>query len=96
MLPHMRGHGKDRIEGLGYSWYRYLSERSDGRTLRILPGETFDLRENFHETAQLILRVGSRDQQRIMDHAPAVYWELFVDDAPKLEGELPYADWCDF
>ncbi|CAG4893061.1 AlbA family DNA-binding domain-containing protein [Paraburkholderia gardini] len=96
LLQHMRGHGKGRIEGLGYSWYRYLSERSDGRSLRILPGETLNLRENFHETAQLVLRVGSPDQQRIMDRAPAVYWELFVDDAARQKGELPYADWCDF
>lgn len=96
MLHHMRSQGVDRINGLGYSWYRYLSGRVDGRTLRILPGETLDLRENFHEAAQLVLRVGSRDQLRIMDHSPAVFWELFVDDAPKQKGELAYANWCDF
>ena len=96
MMQHMRRHGANRIEGLGYSWYRYLSERTDGRTLRILPGEALNLREHFNATAQLVLRVGSHDQRRIMDHAPAVYWELFVDDAPKQKGELPYADWCDF
>lgn len=96
LFPYMRGHGADRINGLGYSWYRYLPERPDGRTLRILPGETLDLRENFHETAQLVLRVGSHDQRRIMERAPAVYWELFVDDAPKQKGELSYAAWCDF
>lgn len=92
----MRGHGADRINGLRYQWYRYVSEQIDGRTLRILPGETLILREAFAGAAVLLLRVGSHDQQRIMECSPAVYWELFVNDAPKQKGELPYAEWCDF
>jgi hypothetical protein len=96
LAPHMRGVGAERIEGVTYTWYRYLSERMDGHTLRILPGEILDLRESFHETAELVLRVGSNDQRPILDNAPAVYWELFVDDAPKQKGELLYADWCNF
>ncbi len=40
--------------------------------------------------------LGSHDQHRIMERAPSVFWELFVDNAPKQKGALPYADWCDF
>lgn len=95
-IYNMRGDGGDRINGLAYRWYRYRSEQMDGRSHRILPGENLILRETFSGAATLVLRVGSNEQRRIMDRSPAVYWELFVDDAPKQKGELPYAQWCDF
>lgn len=96
LSPQLRGQGMAQIGGLAYVWYRYISERANGRTQRILPGETLELREVFADAAVLLLRVGSREQQRIMDHSPAVFWELFVDDAPKQTGELPYSIWCNF
>ncbi|WP_186257419.1 AlbA family DNA-binding domain-containing protein [Burkholderia gladioli] len=95
-LYHLRPDGGDHINGLGYQWYRYSSERSDGRSYRILPGEILNFREIFADVAVLLLSVGSREQRRVMDHSPSVYWELLVDDAPKQKGELLYADWCDF
>jgi hypothetical protein len=96
MWPYMKQNGESRIGGVRYAWYRFLSERPDGQTLRILPGETLNLREAFSESAELLLSVGNAAQMRIMQHGPAVYWELFVDDAPKQDGSLPYEDWCHF
>ena len=97
LVPHIRRHGEDRLNGVPYTWYQYQSERGDGGTRKILPGDSLDLAQELeYAGVVLVMRMGSQEQMRLMHRAPPLRWELLVDDSRKIVGEVPFEEWCRF
>jgi hypothetical protein len=75
------------------TWYEFSSEKSHGAAPRVLPGQSRRLggSEGF---AQFEIEIDSnRDRLIAADRRPSLWWILFLDDAPRTEGELPYDKW---
>lgn len=95
LLPSMRKTGKGEFNGLAYTWYEYLSERVDGRAVRIFPGDTAKLNQGSGHPAILVLSMIDTNHRRIAKmYKPSIYWALLVDNAPRQNGEVKFDDWC--
>lgn len=94
--PHgtLRQTGLHRIGAYEMSVLQYSSERlppmSSGR---LLPGETLEIGTG---AGYGMLQIHIRNQQQIrqVETSPPLRWSLFVDNAERREGEVPYAEWC--
>ncbi|WP_167309964.1 AlbA family DNA-binding domain-containing protein [Ralstonia mannitolilytica] len=86
-----------RREGHEYHRFEYSSERSPGGEtgLRILPGQT-QLLSNQVGFPALDLQVNDAVWQQLERFEPSLHWTLYVDDAARKEGALPYQVWCNF
>ena len=78
------------------SRYEYSSERQPPHCRsRLLPGETHCLDEG-RGFGQLLLRIEGEIGYALLDNQPPLCWTLFVDNAPKREGMIEYARWCNW
>lgn len=74
-------------------WFEFSSERHEGGSARILPGQSRRLSNN-DGFAILEIQINEGNSARIMEEQPPLRWMLFLDDSPRTEGELAYEEWC--
>ncbi|GJH23696.1 helix-turn-helix domain-containing protein [Caballeronia novacaledonica] len=87
-----------RHAGVDYTPFEYSSERLTAgmNGLRLLPGQELVLSVNAG-FSELDLEVDAERFHRDLENLePALQWSLFLDDAPRKDGELPFNDWCSF
>lgn len=84
-------------DGQEYARFVYSSERSpaSGNSLRILPGQTQSLSIQVGFPS-LDLHVDTTAWKRLERSEPSLLWTLYVDDAQRKEGAMPYREWCSF
>jgi hypothetical protein len=93
--PHLtiRHTGEQRIGGHALQLFQFSSERQPPMSSgRLLPGEERELRMG---AGYGLLNVWIVDelQVRQIRAAPPLHWSLFVDNAPRCDGEVRYHDW---
>jgi hypothetical protein len=77
-------------------YFEFSSERPiPGQSARLLPGESRQLGMG-QGYGQLVLEIATEAQIRSVATAPSIYWSLFVDNAARQDGEVPYLRWCDW
>lgn len=74
-------------------WFEFSSERHEGSSARILPGQSRRLSNN-DGFAILEIQINEGNCARIMKERSPLRWMLFLDDSPRSDGELPYDQWC--
>lgn len=83
--------GERIVDGRRTVWFEASSERMPNA--RLLPGEERTLGPNLG-CPELLLQIESQDEVRILQTAPPLHWTLFVDNAPRRTGEVPFESWC--
>jgi Schlafen, AlbA_2 len=93
-LPTIVNLGEIYLEQWKMYRYEFSSERTpDLLSPRILPSETKVL-DPSTGYGTLLLTITEANGHKILEIGPPLHWVLFVDDAERREGSVPYNSWC--